>query len=115
VATPEERVRVRQLLNEPDDTNGWTDERIDQLLASSANPDGSFDFRAAGQIGWEEIAASYTSLVNISENGSSRSSSQQFDHAMAMAKMFGQGSTDDTGGSTLPRPFSGRIVRPTRG
>lgn len=115
MATPEERLRVRQLLNEPDDTNGWTDPRIDLLLANSANPDGSFDFRSAGQVGWEEKAATFSSLVNISENGSSRSSSQQFDHALAMAKMFGSGTTDDTGKDTLLRPVSGRIVRPTRG
>lgn len=114
MATPEERTRVRQLLNEPDNTNGWTDDRIDLLLANSANPDGSFDFRAAGQVGWEEKAAAFSSLVNISENGSSRSSSQQFDHALSMAKMFGAGSTDDTGKDVAPRPFSGRIVRPTR-
>lgn len=114
MATEEERLRVRQLLNEPDDSNGWTDERIDELLADTADPDGTLDLRSAAQGGWEQKAASYVSLVNISENGSSRSTAQQFDHAMAMAKMFGTGSPDDTGKSDLPRPQSARIVRPTR-
>lgn len=114
MATEEERLRVRQLLNEPDDSNGWSDERIDELLADTSDPDGTLDFRAAGRGGWEQKAASYVDLVNISENGSSRSTSQQFEHAMSMAKLFGTGSPDETGKSDLPRPHSVRMVRPTR-
>jgi hypothetical protein len=115
MATAAERARVRQILNEPDDSNGWTDDRIDQLLEETSNPDGTFDFRSASASGWEQIAAGYTSLVNVTENGSSRSMSQQFDHAMAMAKMFGSTGTDETGEGSLPRPRSTRIVRPSRG
>lgn len=114
MATSEERERLRDMLNEPDDTNGWTDIRLDALLANTANPDGSLDFRAAASGGWEEKAASLTSLVNITENGSSRSSSQEFDHALKMAQMFSGGGPDETGSSSLPRPRSTRIVRPTR-
>lgn len=116
MATTVDWERVRQLLNEPDETNGWTDIRIDELLAQTANPDGSLDFNAAAHSGWQQKAATLTTLVNISENGSSRSSEQEFQHALAMAKMFGSDkSSDDTGADSLPRPRSHRIVRPTRG
>lgn len=115
MATAEERARLRRMLNEPDDTNGWTDERIDSVLEGTANPDGSLDFRAAASAGWEEIASSYVGLVNVTENGSSRTMSQQFDHAMKLAAFFGtKDPSDDTGETTLPRPYSARIVRPTR-
>lgn len=114
MATAPDWARLRQLINEPDDSNGWTDVRLDAVLAENANPDGSLDFRSAARAAWEEIAASYVSLVNITENGSSRSSSQQFDHATKMAALFAVPGGDDTGEDSLPRPRSNRIVRPTR-
>jgi hypothetical protein len=114
MATATDWARLRQLINEPDDTNGWTDVRLDAVLVETANPDGSLDFRAAASAAWSEVAASYVSLVNISENGSSRSSSQQFDHATKMATLFATSTSDDTGDNSLRRPRSNRIVRPTR-
>ena len=114
MATATDWARVRLLLNEPDDSNGWTDERIDELLTSTANPDGSLDFNATAAEGWRQKAATLTTLVSITENGSSRSSEQEFEHALAMAKMYGSAVSDETGSDSLPRPRSTRIVRPTR-
>lgn len=115
MASEQERARVRLALNEPDDTNGWTDDRIDDLILATANPDGTFDQSAAAAGGWRQKAATLTTLVSISENGSSRQMNQEFDHAMAMAKMFSDGGSDQTGADSLPRPRSTRIARPTRG
>ena len=114
MATAEDWARLRQMMNELDDTGGWTDERLDITLVQNANPDGTLDFPAAAAAGWKEKAASLTTLVNITENGSSRSSSQEFEHALKMAAMWGSDDEDDTGASTLARPRSTRIVRPTR-
>lgn len=114
MATPQEIQRIRFLINELDESNGWDDPRIDALLIDTANPDGSLDFRKAAQGGWEQKAAMVAELVNISENGSSRSSAQVFEHYMTMAREFGSGGSDDTGNDSLPRPMSNRIVRPTR-
>lgn len=116
MASSDDWARLRRMLNEPDDTDGWTDARLDAVLVATANPDGSLDFRAAAAAGWEEKAAESAELVNITENGSSRSTSQVFDQALKMARMYGAGTGgDDTGSSSLPRPRSTRIVRPTRG
>lgn len=114
MATADDWARLRLMMNEPDDSNGWTDARLDIILVQNADPDGTLDFPSAAAAGWKEKAASLTTLVNITENGSSRSSSQEFDHALKMAAMYGTKGEDETGGSSLPRPRSTRIVRPTR-
>lgn len=114
MATAEERSRLRKMLNEPDNTNGWTDERLDEILLLTANLDGSLDFRSAAKSGWEEKAATLTTLVNISENGSSRSSEQEFQHALRMAALFASEPDPLPDASSPPSPGSGRIVRPTR-
>jgi hypothetical protein len=89
VATAEEIAAFRLLIDEGDDVEPYSDlslnMRIDAALSSQA---------LAAEI-WMEKAASYASLVNVSESGSSRSMSDLHKNALAMAKGFG--AVDPTG------------------
>jgi hypothetical protein len=114
VATPAERALLREMISEPDDANGWTDDRLDAVILATLNTDGSANLRrAAGNI-WEAKAATMTSLTDVTESGSSRRLSQAFDHAMKMAGLYGGSSTDPTLVAMASRPQSQKIVRATR-
>lgn len=111
--TADEVTRLRNMIDEPDDTNGWSEVALNLLAEANTSSDGSYDLRKIAGSVWESKAAKLVDAVNISESGSSRSQSQMFDHAIAMAKQFG-GSTGETGTSSPSRPRSYRIVRPER-
>lgn len=109
---PEQRTFLRQLVSEPDDTGGWTDERIDELAMGALLADGTYDLRLYAAIIWDAKAADVAELVNVSESGSSRSMGQVFDHAVKMAERYRAPITTGVA-DPASRPRSTRIVRPS--
>lgn len=103
------------MVNELDDTGGWTDEKLTEVLDRTENADGSVNLRKAASQIWEAKAASIATLNDVAESGSSRRLSQTFDHFMKMAALYGSGSTDLVAAELASRPVSQKIVRPTRG
>lgn len=101
---------LRQLISEPSDENGWTDERIQALGPGALAPDGSYDMRAYAAAVWEAKAAEAVSLVDVSEAGSSRSMGQIFGHAAKMAERY-RAPADQAGEASAGRTRIGRIVR----
>lgn len=106
----EELSYLRQLIDEPNDDNGWTDEKIEALGPGALNPDGTYDLRLYAASVWEAKAAAAVSLVDVSESGSSRSMGQIHGHALKMAERYRApaGTGEDT---SRGRTRIGRIVR----
>ena len=114
MATAAELARLRRIIDEPDNSNGWTDEKLEEIFAQTANKDGSLNFRAAAREVWEGKAASLAALVDVSESSSSRRNSQYFDHAQKMVAAYSD-ATDPAVVAAQTRPRSTKMVRPTRG
>jgi adenine-specific DNA methylase len=95
MATVDQIAEVREYVAEPGITNGWTDERIGEYIDREADL-----FLAASAI-WSSKAASYASLVNVSESGSSRSMGSLIDNALKMAKEF-KGRSTTPGSEAVP-------------
>lgn len=74
--------RLRRLIGEPDDTNGWTDSVLSDII------DANDDLNTAAVEVWESKAAEAASLVDTTESGSSRRMSQLHDQAMRMATYY---------------------------
>lgn len=94
MATAAEIAALRLLVNEPDDSNGWSDERLEALI------DAGDSTNAIASGIWTAKAATFTTLVDVSESGSSRKLSDLHKQALAMATYFGgldggSGTTDD--------------------
>lgn len=81
MASAEELLRLRRMVGEPG-TDTYSDEALSALLA--ANP--SLESVAAGI--WQEKAANYAELVNVSESGSSRSLSDLHKNALRFAEYY---------------------------
>lgn len=82
MATAQELATLRDYINEPDDENGWTEEKLEAYLTTY----GSL-YRAAGAA-WSVKASGYAELVNVSESGSSRSLGDLFDRARNMSLYY---------------------------
>jgi hypothetical protein len=82
VAAAIDIAELRDMLNEPDDTNGWTDQKLSDLIDYWPTLNG------AAASGWTAKAARYSELVNVSESGSSRSLGDLFERALKMAKYY---------------------------
>jgi hypothetical protein len=102
--------RLRQLISEPDDTNGWTDVRIETLAPEALQPDGTYDTRLFAAVLWEAKAADASILVNTQESGSSRAMGQVFDHATKMAERY-RAAASAPGAAPTTRPRSTKITR----
>lgn len=81
MATADEIASLRLLIAE-DTEERYTDEQLSLRLDGADSPD-----RVAYQI-WSEKAAYYTSLVDTSEGGSSRSNGQLQEKALKMVALF---------------------------
>ena len=110
--TVDELAQLRRMVSDADQ-EFWDDTMLQDAAVAFQNADNTYDFRSLAASLWEEKAAKWATLVNTSESGSSRSMSQQFDHAIVMAKRFRESGSDEPTDSTL-YPRSTRIVRPTR-
>jgi hypothetical protein len=104
MATVEQVAELRRLINEPDDTNGWTDEILDDLIDANAT------LNASAKAVWVAKASTYSTLVDVSESGSSRKLGDLYKNALAMAKMFGDQDDEDVA-EVVDRPVIARIRR----
>jgi hypothetical protein len=102
MATAEEITRLRSLTGDPTE-----DDFSDYLLNTILDTLGNMN-RAASEV-WGIRAARYSTLVNVSESGSTRNLGDLYKNAMAMKKHY-----DDAGveGVARGRTRIGRIVRP---
>jgi hypothetical protein len=82
MAEADEVLLLREYILEPDDANGWTDERLGGYIDRAGSVKG-----AAAEV-WDVKAAEVSDLVNVSENGSSRNLSDLFKNAQAMAGRY---------------------------
>lgn len=108
--TDDQMILVRELVAEPDDSNGWTDERINSLGPAALSADGTYDIRVYVALVWEAKAAEAVGLVDVSESGSSRSMGQIHAHAVKMAERY-KPAADDNTGISAGRTRIGKIVR----
>lgn len=79
--SPESIAALRRMVDEPG-TETYTDEALSALLDAEESADAA----AAGI--WREKAARASTLVNVSESGSSRSLQQIYSNALDMAKFY---------------------------
>lgn len=105
MASLEDIAALRELINEPDDANGWTDERIGTLI------DGSTTLNAAASHVWTLKAGQYSAIVDVSESGSSRKLGDMYKNALAMASMYKGLSEAETPPVSTDRPVVQRIRR----
>jgi Cdc6-like AAA superfamily ATPase len=80
MATPEDVLRLRGLTSYTE-VEPYDDPQLSDLI------DATSIYRVASRI-WNEKAASYASLVNVSESGSSRNMGDLHKNALAMAKYY---------------------------
>lgn len=69
--------RFRRVTDLPDNVEPWTDSYISNIIDE-------LGFEAAAASVWREKAASYASLVDMTESGSTRRLSQLYDQALKM-------------------------------
>jgi hypothetical protein len=91
VATPEAIAAFRLLINAPLDEDPYTDDQLSDRLDAATSTE------ALAGIIWREKAASYSTLVNVSESGSARSLGDLYKNAIAMAKFFDDSQPGDSG------------------
>ncbi len=96
MAAEEQVLALRELIAEPDDSNGWTDERLGRAIDAAAT------VNAAASAVWYQKAAIFANLVDVSESGSTRKLSDLRKNAMEMAAHFGSADgAVDTGNSPV--------------
>jgi adenine-specific DNA methylase len=105
MATPDQIAEVREYIAEAGIANGWTDARIEEYIDREA------DLYLAASAIWSSKAATYASLVNVSESGSSRSMGSLIDNAIKMAKLYKDKSTVPGGQITPGDIILTRLVR----
>lgn len=105
MADAEAIAALRRMVDEPG-TETYTDEALSALLDAAT----SAESVAAGI--WQEKAAKASTLVNVSESGSSRSMQQIFANAQAMAKYFSEKATAPEEPVVATGPFTTQITRP---
>lgn len=79
MAAPALIAELRRLVDEPT-TDTYSDVELGDKLDSSAG-----DVHMAAYLVWTEKAASYASMVNVSESGSSRSMGDMYKNALNLA------------------------------
>lgn len=97
MATPLEIEQLKKITN---GAVGYTDVQLSDLLDASSQ-------REVAHMIWQETAASYSTLVNVSESGSSRSLGDLQKNALAMAQQYAPLSVQQEN----LRPRSRKIVR----
>jgi hypothetical protein len=91
MATAEQIAEVRDYVAEPGIDNGWTDAKVGEYIDREA------DLYLAAAAIWSAKAASYATMVNVSESGSSRSMGSLIDNALKMAKEYRAKSAESGG------------------
>lgn len=103
MATVEQIVELRELINEPDDSNGWTDTKLGAII------DGEDSVKAAASAVWYRKASQYATMVDVSESGSSRKLSDLHKNALTMGAFYRDAS--GVGNSPTDAPVVSRIRR----
>lgn len=101
MATPQAVQQLRRLIAEPDDSNGWDDTRLSELL----DEEDATVYSAASQA-WTQKAAEAATLVDVSESGSSRKLGDVRKNALEMAAHYsslGGGGSDVASGPIIQR------------
>lgn len=100
-ATAPQIARLRRMVAEPNDSNGYTSavlgeaiERYPLLDADGYDPDheewvDTYDLNAAAHEIWTEKASLKIDNIDFSADGSSFKQSQQYEQAMKMARHYG--------------------------
>lgn len=83
MATAEQIAVLRAKINQPDNIEPYTDAALGALIDAA---EGDTD-EVAGSI-WGQKAASFSTLVDVSESGSSRKMGDLYKNAMAMSNFF---------------------------
>lgn len=86
MATPDQIAELRRLINEPTNTEPWTDTVLGVRIDAHT---GTLSALAATI--WREKAASYAGMVDIKEGNSDRKLSQLHKQALEMANHLGGG------------------------
>lgn len=108
MATSTDIEELRDYVGEPDNTSGWTDQKLGAYVDR-----GPTLFDAAASV-WGAKAASYAKLVNVSESGSSRNLGELQKNALAMSAYYRAMSREQ---ATLPPatpqgPIISNLTRP---
>lgn len=82
MATSEQIAQFRRMIGELSNTAPWDDAYVSQVIDASAS------LNAAAARAWEEKAAIYASMVDVTESGSSRRLSQLQEQALRMAAHY---------------------------
>lgn len=101
---------MRVMIAEPNDSGGWTDDKIQQLASAAVRADDSYDMRLLAATIWEAKAAEAVAMVDVSESGSSRSMGQVHTHAVKMAERY-RAPADEGTSAASGRTRTRRIVR----
>lgn len=101
----EDVAALREAINEPDDSNGWSDDRVGALI------DAETTLNAAISRAWLLKAGQYAALVDVSESGSSRKLSDLRKNAMEMSTHYGNLDGEEAVEATGGRPIVQRIRR----
>lgn len=111
MATTTQITTVRDNIAEPNDVNGWTDSRISAYIDALATDETEANLDLVSGRIWSVKASEFATLVNVSENGSSRSLGDLFKNAQARASFFNaQGETTII--TVADRPRTRAITRP---
>lgn len=104
MATGQEVISLRRMVDEPT-TATYSDAALSAIIDASSTLNA-----AAAQV-WQEKAAAASTLVNVSESGSSRSMQQVHQNALSMARHYGDIVKEETfvGGNA---PTTQGISRP---
>lgn len=82
MATEDEILALRQMVDEDDECGGYDDESLAAIIDSEETLNA-----AAGKV-WFLKAARFATLVNVSESGSSRNLGDLMKNAQAMGKLY---------------------------
>lgn len=91
---------LREYINEPDDTNGWTDVRLTTYVEAADN------LLLAAADAWGVKAGTFAGLVNVSESGSSRQLGDLLKQAKEMEAYYRQ-----RGGAQAAAATDGPVIR----
>lgn len=100
MATSNEILELRGLVQEANNVAPWTDEFLGGLIDR-------YGIKKSARSIWIQKAGERVDLVTISEGGSTRSASDAHKHALEMVDVFG----DDADGAATVRTQTRRAVR----
>ena len=103
MATEDQIRQLRQMISEPDDSNGWTDTRLGELV------DATDTLNVAASQAWYLKAGEFSQLVDVSESGSSRKLGDLMKNAKEMGALYG-----GLDGATTPSAGGAPVIQRIR-